>query len=117
MNPERKINLALGNDVSAHAKKIIVAVIITLALIYPLFYMEPEEMASDSATGEIFDAQEEVEEKFPPFIHSTYFIIEAKDDDILTQGSLWELLQNENHLRSSGLEKKYLYTGFDFFKQ
>ena len=87
-------------------------------LVLPIFLMAPTEQASPDPGGPVFDLQKKVQERFPPRIHGTGFIVEARESgegdpgDILRQAPLWELYQNEERLRASGLGE-FLYDGYD----
>jgi len=91
---------------------IFLTLVITILLVFPLVSMAPEEDASDNAGGEVFDLEEKIDDQFPPSYYATFFIMEAKDEDVLTQKELWELFQNEEALRSSELNM-YLYNSYD----
>jgi predicted RND superfamily exporter protein len=108
----------LSRQVGAFALKhstLVIALtsLVTLALLYPMFYMAPTETASDHPEAKVFDIRAEMETKLPPSLHGVFFIVEAKDGDVLTQRELWELYQNEESLRQSDLGREYLYTRYD----
>jgi predicted RND superfamily exporter protein len=88
-------------------------VVLTLLLLFPLLFMAPTETAKDNPGGEVFDIREEIETIMPPSIHEIWFVVEAKDGDMLTQEELWELYQNEEELRRSGTGRDFLYTRYD----
>ena len=77
---------------------------ITALLIIPLLTMAPEEEASDNPGGQVFDLQEDIDNRFPPSVHSAGIIVEARDEDVLTQKILWELYRNTNRLRRADQE-------------
>ena len=91
-------------------------------LVLPIFLMDPTEPASQDPGGPVFDLQEKIQTRFPPRVHGTGFIVEAKAEsrttsgggrgDILRQAPLWELYQNEERLRDSDLGP-FLYNGYD----
>ena len=86
-----------------HSGWIVVGVLVaTLLLIIPLIALAPEEQASTEPDGPIFDLRDLVDERFPPALYiSTYMLesVDGPDGDILTQVALWELYQNEEALR------------------
>ena len=86
--------------------------VITLLLVPPIFLMAPTQQASQDSGGPVFELQERVQEQFPLRIHGTGFIVEDRQGDILRQQSLWELYQNQERLRASGLGR-FLYNGYD----
>ena len=97
----------------------ILSVLLTTGLfVLPIFLMAPTEQASQDPGGPVFELQEKVQTRFPPRIHGTGFIVEARatpEDpagDILRQAPLWELYQNEERLRGSSLGE-FLYDGYD----
>ncbi|UCG55107.1 MAG: MMPL family transporter, partial [Dehalococcoidia bacterium] len=104
-------------------RTIFVAVAITVLLIIPLLTMESEEQASSDPAGEVFYLRDAINESFPPTIHYSAYIVESRNGDVLTQAVLWELYQNEKHLRDEdqrgGLtpenlsSQTYLYEAYD----
>ncbi|UCF09114.1 MAG: MMPL family transporter [Thermoplasmata archaeon] len=92
---------------------ILIVVIVTFLLFFPIMYMAPTERASDNPGGEVFNIRKEMETKLPPSVHQVPFIIEARDGDILTQKELWELYQNEEKLRQSEIGQDILITRYD----
>ena len=81
---------------------IVTALAVTALLIIPLLTLAPEEEASSDPGGRVFDLQEDIDERFPPAVHSPGFIMEARDgEDVLTQEALWELYQNTEKLRQA----------------
>ena len=102
---------------------IIISLIITALLLYPLLEMSPSEQASPNPPGEVYDLQADIDSKFPTPIHYAYFILEARDGDVLTRDVLLEfkenrdqllLLDSKGELAAGTLEKQsYLYTYFN----
>lgn len=100
-----------------------VGIIISLLLIHPLISMEPSQQASPNPPGEVYDLQEEIDQKFPTPLHFAYFILEARNGDVLTKEVLLEFKRNrtrlidldENGSLSAGtLEKQsYLFSYYD----
>ena len=80
---------------------ILATVVITALLIIPLLTMAPDENASENPGGQVFDLQDDIEDRFPPAVHSAGFILEARGEDVLTQRALWELYQNTERLRKA----------------
>ena len=73
----------------------------TLLLVIPLLAMVPDEEASGDPGGQVFDLQEDIDQRFPPSVHAIGMIIEARDSDLLTQKALWGLYRNTGLLRSA----------------
>ena len=102
---------------------ILAAVAITLLLIIPLVGMSPEEEASVDPGGDVFELQDDIDDRFKALIHSNGFIVEARGEDVLTQAVLWELYQNTRELLVADERgelapedlpiQAYLYQAFD----
>ncbi|MCZ6789638.1 MAG: hypothetical protein O7D33_06860, partial [Chloroflexi bacterium] len=102
---------------------ILAAVVLTLLLIIPLVAMAPEQDASSDPRGDVFDLQDELDDRFESLIHSNHYIVEARGKDVLTQAVLWELYQNTQELLAADEGGKlapenlpaqpYLYQAFD----
>jgi predicted RND superfamily exporter protein len=85
--------------------------------------MSPSEQASPNPPAEVYDLQEDIDNKFPSPIHFTYFMMEARNEDVLTRDVLLEFKENRDRLLfldSTGelaagtLEQQpYLYTYFN----
>ena len=85
---------------------------LTVLFALPIVFMAPPGPASQDPGGPVFDLLEAVNQRFPPRIHVTTFIVEDPQGDILRQQPLWELYQNERKLRTSDLGS-LLYSGYD----
>ena len=85
---------------------------LTVLFALPIVFMVPPGPASQDPGGPVFDLLETVNQRFPPRIHVTTFIVEDSRGDILRQQPLWELYQNERKLRASDLGR-LLYSGYD----
>lgn len=85
-------------------------IVITLLLIVPLMLMQPTEIASDNPTvSDVVQWNEEIQDTFPSEVCVMAFMVEARDNDILTRENLYELYQNEEELRSGDLSP-FLYS-------
>ena len=101
--------------------------VLTVLLAIPMVAMRPNEDASDSPGGAVYDLEDRVDADLPPRTHSPGFLVEAGNGDILRQEPLWELYQNTEKLRQADLEgslnppdlpeQPYLYNGFDADRQ
>ena len=89
------------------------ALVITLLLVIPLLTMVPEEDASGDPGGLVYDLQEEIDQRFPPSVHTIGMIVEARDGDILTQKALWELYRNTERLRAADQAGQLAPPGLD----
>ena len=88
-------------------------IVITSLLVIPLLTMVPEEDASGDPGGQVFDLQEDIDQRFPPSVHSFGMIVEARDGDVLTQKVLWELYGNTERLRASDQAGELAPPGLD----
>ena len=104
-------------------KFILAACALTLLLIIPLVAMAPEEDASSDPGGDVFELQDDIDDRFESLIHSNGYIVEARGKDVLTQAVLWELYQNTQELLAADERgelapedlpaQPYLYQAFD----
>ena len=67
---------------------------VTLLLIVPMVLMAPDETASDSPGGPVYDLEDSFSSRLPSRFHGSFFMIEAKDGDVLTGPVLGELRRN-----------------------
>ncbi|MBI4282425.1 MAG: MMPL family transporter [Chloroflexi bacterium] len=104
----------IGAVLEQHSGWVILGVLaITLLLVVPFLTMAPEEDASGDPGGRAFDLQKDIDERFPPSVHGIGIIVEARDGDVLTQKSLWELYQNTGRLRSADQAGELAPPGLD----
>ncbi len=87
--------------------------VITALLTIPLLTMAPDENASENPGGQVFDLQDDIEDRFPPAVHSAGIIVEARGEDVLTQKALWELYQNTERLRKADQAGELAPPGLD----
>lgn len=104
----------LGNTLEHHSKwVIIVTLLVTVLLLYPLAMMAPTEKASDTPVGnEVVKLWNDVEDTFDLEVFEIWFIVEARDGDMFTRNNLNDLLEREQALRESDLGE-FLYETFD----
>ena len=79
---------------------ILLSLIATVLLLYPLFKMSPSQQASPNPPGEVYELQEDIDSKFPTPVHFAYFMLEAKNGDVLTRDVLIEFKENRDILLS-----------------
>jgi len=79
---------------------ILLSLIATVLLLYPLFKMSPSQQASPNPPGEVYDLQKDIDSKFPTPVHFAYFMLEAKNGDVLTSDVLIEFKENRDILLS-----------------
>jgi len=92
---------------------VIITLIMTVLLVFPIFVMAPDRQASGEPGGEVFDIMDNMDDKLPPANMFSGFILEADDGDVLTQEVLWELYQNEMELRNSEFGSTDLVSRYD----
>ena len=115
----------LGEYLVRHSGKVILAgAVITLLLMIPLIALSPDEDASSDPGGDVFELQDDIDDRFESFIHSNGYIVEARDGgDILTQAALLELYENTQELLAADERgelapedlpaQPYFYAAFD----
>ena len=106
---------------------ILTILVITVLLAIPMVTLAPDESASDAPGGHVYDLEDLVNKNLPPRIHTSFYLIEARGEDVFTQAPLWELYQNTEELRRADEagelappelpEQPYLYNGFDTDRQ
>ena len=79
---------------------VLVAVLLATALLaLPMVLLAPDSEASQNPSGEVFDAQGLIDDRFVSSVFSPFFIVEARGGDMLRREPLLELLENERGLR------------------
>lgn len=106
---------------------VLAVVAATALLVIPMVALAPEETASDNPGGLVYELEDKVNSQLPPRFHGTFYLVEARDGDMLTQAPLWELYQNIEKLRQVDAEGKlnpddleeqpYLFSGYDVDRQ
>ena len=84
----------------SHPLPVLVAIVaLTAALIPSLIFLVPDTEASTDPQGEVFETRDLVEERLVSPILETFWIVEARDGDMLTRDPLLELFNNSRALR------------------
>lgn len=107
-----------------HSLRVILGVTaFSFLLVIPMITMAPDEIGSSDPSGEVFDLQEDIDDRFQSPIHGASFIVESRDGDVLTQPVLAELYRNEQNLLEADRNRTlspedlpsqtYLYSSFD----
>ena len=106
---------------------ILLMFLLTVALAVPMVTMAPDENASDNPGGPVYDLQDTVDLQLPLRTFSPFFMVEARDGDMLTREPLLELLRNSARIREQDNagqlnppdlpNRPYLYNGFDADRQ
>ena len=77
---------------------VILSLVLTVFLLYPMLKMPATQQASPNPPGEVFDLQSDIDGKFPSPVHFTYFMLEARNGDVLTSDVLLEFRNNRDRL-------------------
>ncbi|MDA0353267.1 MAG: hypothetical protein O3A10_13785, partial [Chloroflexi bacterium] len=77
------------------------ALALTALFVIPLLAMQPEHSASQDPDAAVFDTQDLVDQRFQSAVYRPVFIVESRDGDVLRRDPLFELLQNQQALRTS----------------
>lgn len=128
MNNSSQISVRVADALDRRSSWFLAAVAaVTLLLIVPMVLMTPDETASDSPGGPVYDLEDSFSSRLPSRFHGSFFIIEAKNGDVLTGPVLGELRRNTQALRASdaagelqppGLpDQPYLFNGYDVDRQ
>jgi uncharacterized protein len=79
---------------------VVTALLMTAALAVPLLTMAPEEFASQEPAGPIFTARDALDERFGAGSTEWFFIVEARDGEMLDRDSLLAAAQRVEALRA-----------------
>ncbi len=102
MKERNTISEKIGAILERRSGLVILAVLLITALLaVPMLTMPPGEEASFDPSGQVFDLQEEIDDRFPRSVHGEHYIVEARDGDVLTQRELRELYRNTKRLRQA----------------
>jgi uncharacterized protein len=71
----------------------------TALLAVPLLTMSPDEFASQEPSGPVFEARDQLEDRFGAGVTGWFFIVEARDGQMLDRASLGALHERETALR------------------
>jgi uncharacterized protein len=96
---------SLAGWAAGHSSLVIAgAVAITLALSFPFLAMGSDELASQEPAGPVFEARDELEDRFGAGVVGWFFVVEARDGEMLDRDSLVELRE-----RLTALEEDQTY--------
>ena len=87
--------------------------IATAVLAVPFLMASSDEVASDEPGGPAFDARDAIETRFDGGVASFSFIIESRDQNVVTQESLQELQERSRALREDPELGNALVTRYD----
>lgn len=73
--------------------------VFTVLLVAPLLLMAPDTEASTDPRGEVFETRDLIDDRLVSPILETFWIVEARNGDMLTRDPLLELLRNAQALR------------------
>ena len=128
MNRSSQISARVADALDRRSSWFLAAVAaVTLLLIVPMVLMAPDETASDIPGGPVYDLEDSLSSRLPSRFHGSFFMVEAKDGDVLTGPVLAELRRNSEALRENdtagklhppGLpDQAYLFNGYDVDRQ
>jgi len=87
---------------ASNSRKLIGGILLlTVSLLIPFYTMGPEGEASQNPGGQVYDLQEDVDDRFESEIHGSGWIFESRSGDILTRDSLLEIVTNSQLLREA----------------
>ena len=87
---------------ASNSRKLIGGILLlTVFLLIPFYTMAPEGEASQNPGGQVYDLQEDVDDRFESEIHGSGWIFESRSGDILTRDSLLEIVTNSQLLREA----------------
>ena len=108
---------------SRSSSVIVIFLIVSILLVYPLIDLAPTQQASPNPPGEVYDMQADIDAKFPTPVHFATYVLEARDGDVLTRDVLVEFKENRDRLLafdkkgelSAGtlINQPYLFSYFD----
>ena len=109
---------------ASNSRKLIGGVLLlTVLLLIPFYMMAPEGEASQNPGGQVYDLQDDVDQRFESEIHGSAWLFESRSGDILTRDALLEIVTNSQLLKEAdargelapeGLpEESYLVRRFD----
>ena len=84
--------------------------VVTALLAIPFLALTPGTQASTDPSGEVFEAAELIDDRLVSPLFTPFFIVEAKDGDMLLKEPLLELYKNEQSLRAAAETDGKLYT-------
>lgn len=87
--------------------------LITALLAIPMITMAPTESASTEPGGPVFDARDQIDERFVSSVFPVFFIAEPKGGNIVEADTLRDIFLAEEALRSDSDLEPYLYSYFD----
>ena len=83
---------------SRSSSVIVIFLIVSILLVYPLIDLAPTQQASPNPPGEVYDMQADIDAKFPTPVHFATYVLEARDGDVLTRDVLVEFKENRDRL-------------------
>lgn len=97
----RELTARSADRLAGHTAVVLTAALLVTALLaVPLLTMAPEEFASQEPEGPIFDARDQLEERFGSDVVGWFFIVEARDGQMLDRDDLLALREREEALQA-----------------
>ncbi len=104
-------------------KCVIAGFVLTAVWLIPFVAYPPEEEASYDPKSVVIDLRDELDSRFDPVAHVSFFVLESRDGDVLTRDTLMELQRNTRKLHQADADhqlgpdslprQEFLYKGFD----
>lgn len=79
---------------------VLVALLVTGLLAIPFLTMVPEETASQDPRGEVTDAEQLINDRFSSSVFGAFYVVEARDGNVLARDPMAELFENSAGLRA-----------------
>lgn len=102
---------------------VLLAIVLTGLLTLPMVFLASDEEASQDPADQVYDLQADINDRFQSPTHGTFYVIEARDGNVLTQPVLAEIHRNSQAVRDADVAgelapeglpaQSYLYTIFD----
>ena len=90
-----------------------VALLVTALLAIPFLTMAPEETASQDPRGKVTDAEQLINDRFASSVFGAFFVVEARDGNVLARDPMLELFENSSGLRADPEVGPKLLSYFD----
>jgi predicted RND superfamily exporter protein len=120
----RRLTTRITEFLVRNAGKCVVAgLMLTAVWLIPFIVYPPKEEASYDPKSAVIDLRDELDNRFDPVAHVSFFVLESRDGDVLTRDTLMELQRNTRKLRQTDADhqlgpeslplQEFLYRGFD----
>lgn len=95
-------SLQVFSWIERHTAAVLAGVLaVTGLLLVPYLLLESDTQATTDPPGDVFDALDLIDERLAPPLFTPFFVVEARDGDLLLRAPLLELLENEQAMRAA----------------